>query len=160
MEELTLVLIKPDAAENGVWFEIIQCYLSEDLAILKAKLLPGMKPEMVEAFYAEHKGRLYFDELISHMTSGPVIALVIVGENAIQKVRELNGATNPAAAKTGTIRHKYGKPNSGPKNAVHGSDSKESAEREIAIIFGRDALENIHAIIGDEFWNINKRRNQ
>lgn len=140
MEELTLVLIKPDAVEKNVWFEIIQYYLNEGLKILKAKLFVRMDLEMAEAFYVDHQGKCYFDELISHMTSGLVIALLITGENAIQKVRELNGATNPAVAKTGTIRHKYGEPNGGPKNAVHGSDSKEDAGREIAMIFGRNAL--------------------
>jgi len=134
VEERTLVLIKPDAIEKDVWFEIIQIYLNEGLNVCKARIL-RMNKSLAAEFYKEHEWRSYFQELVRHMSSGPIVALIISGENAIDRVRELNGATTPAEAKEGTVRRLYGEPDSGPKNAVHGSDSKENAEREIMIIF-------------------------
>ena len=135
----TLVLIKPDVIEKDVWFEIMQVYLNNGLKICRAKIL-NIEENLAQKFYAEHEEKPFFQELVDYMTSGPTIALIVSGENAIKKVRELNGATNPAEAREGTIRHKYGELNGRTKNAVHGSDSKESAKREIITIFGKDAL--------------------
>ena len=139
MVKQTLVLIKPDVIEKDVWFEIMQVYLNNGLKICRAKIL-NIEENLAQKFYAEHEEKPFFQELVDHMTSGPTIALIVSGENAIKKVRELNGATNPAEAREGTIRHKYGEPNGGTKNAVHGSDSKENAKREIITIFGKNAL--------------------
>jgi len=132
MEE-TLVLIKPDATKMEVWLEIIDTYRGAGLEIVKTKLMPSMEKDTAEQFYQEHKGKGFFEKLISFMTSGLMIALYIKGDKAIQKVRDINGATNPKEALPGTIRKKYGK--GGPKNIVHGSDSEESAKRELLIIF-------------------------
>jgi len=137
--EETLVLIKPDAIKQDVWFDIIQIYLREGLRVCKARIL-SMDKMLAQRFYVEHTSQAYFQKLIEHITSGPIVAMVIFGEDAIQKVRELNGATNPAKAKEGTIRRKYGEPDGGPKNAVHGSDSEESFKREARIIFWEDAI--------------------
>jgi nucleoside-diphosphate kinase len=134
VEERTLVLIKPDAVNRNVWFDIMRRYLEEGLEIDLAQILT-MDEAMAREFYAEHVGRDYFQGLIDHMISGPIIAMIVSGANAVQRVRRLNGATNPVNAKEGTIRRKYGQSDGGPKNAVHGSDSAKSFERECAIIF-------------------------
>lgn len=133
MEE-TLALIKSDAIKMEVWLKIIDTYRKIGLEIVKTKLMPSMKKETAEQFYQEHKDRSFFKELISFMTSGPTIALYLKGDEAIQKVRDINGATNPKEALPGTIRQKYGK--GGPENVVHSSDSNESAKRELLIMFG------------------------
>lgn len=134
-KERTLVLIKPDAMEKRLRLPIIQIYLNAGLAIEKAKTLK-MSEELAKKFYEEHDGKPYFSGLIQHTISGPMIALVLSGKEAIKRVRELNGATNPANARKGTVRQLYGEPNGGPRNAVHSSDSSQSAEREIRLIFG------------------------
>lgn len=136
-KERTLVLIKPDAMEKRLRLPIIQEYLNYGLEIEKVKTLK-MSEEPAKKFYEEHNGKPYFTGLIRHTISGPIVALVISGKEAIRRVRELNGATNPANAKKGTIRQLYGEPNGGPRNAVHGSDSAQSAEREIRLIFGEE----------------------
>lgn len=135
VNERTLVLIKPDAVEKMARLPIIQAYLNAGLVIEKAKTLK-MSEELAKKFYEEHDGKPYFSGLIQHTISGPMIALVLSGKEAVKRVRELNGATNPANAKMGTVRYLYGEPNGGPRNAVHGSDSPQSAEREIRLIFG------------------------
>lgn len=135
VKERTLVLIKPDAMEKGLRLPIIQEYLNHGLSIEKAKTLK-MSEELAKKFYEKHDGKPYFPGLIQHMISGPMVALVLSGREAIERVRKLNGKTNPAEAEKGTIRRLYGEPNGGPRNAVHGSDSPESAEREIRLIFG------------------------
>lgn len=97
-----------------------------------------MTEDLAKEFYREHEGQPYFPELIAHMISGPIIALEIHGEDILGRVRKLHGATNPLEAAEGTIRKLYGEPVRGPKNAVHGSDSSENAERELALIFGKE----------------------
>ena len=139
MEEKTLVLIKPDAVEKDVWFEIMQLYLNNGFRICRSKILT-LDRSLAERFYAKNKKLPYFQESIEHAISGLTIALIISGEDVIQRVRELNGATNPANAREGTIRYKYGEPDSGPRNAVHGSDSKEDVTKEETIIFGEKSL--------------------
>lgn len=134
-KERTLVLIKPDAMEKRLRLPIIQEYLNIGLAIEKAKTLK-MSEELAKEFYKDHDGKPYFFGLIQHTISGPIVALVISGKEAIRRVRELNGATNPANARKGTVRQLYGEPNGGPRNAVHSSDLPQSAEREIRLIFG------------------------
>ena len=132
MVEETLVLIKPDAFSKHHVGEIINCYETAGFDILAMKMLQ-MDERIVSKHYVEHIGRPYYDDLRGFMTSGPLIAMVLSGENAIQRVRDLNGKTNPLEAAEGTIRKKFAE--SGRRNAVHASDSQESAQREIHIFF-------------------------
>ena len=132
MQEKTLVLIKPDAFEKQHTGDIIAIYEKAGLKILAMKLMQ-MTPRVAKKHYAEHIGRPYYAELEEFMTSAPLVAMVLAGDDAIARVRELNGKTNPAEAAEGTIRKLYAE--SVGKNAVHASDSSESAAREIAIFF-------------------------
>ena len=130
--EKTLVLIKPDAFADGHSGDIIARYESEGFRIAALKLMM-MTPAIAAKHYVEHIGRPYYEGLVEFMTSAPLIAMVLEGENVIKRVREINGATNPVNAAEGTIRKLYAR--DGSKNAVHASDSPSSAAREIAIFF-------------------------
>lgn len=130
--ERTLSIIKPDAVAKNVIGEIYSRFEKNGLSIAAAKML-HLSTEQAEGFYAEHKGRQFFPALIEFMTSGPVTVQVLEGENAVTKNRELMGATNPKEADAGTIRADFAE--SIDANAVHGSDSPESAAREIAYFF-------------------------
>lgn len=130
--EKTLVLIKPDALADGHSGDIIKRYENEGFKIAALKLM-RMTPSIAAKHYVEHIGRPYYDGLVEFMTSAPLIAMVLEGENVIKRVREINGATNPLNAAEGTIRKLYARDNT--KNAVHASDSPESSAREIAIFF-------------------------
>ena len=132
MQEKTLVLIKPDAFEKQHTGDIIAIYEKAGLKILAMKLMQ-MTPRVAQKHYAEHIGRPYYAELEEFMTSAPLVAMVLAGDDAIARVREINGKTNPAEAAEGTVRKLYAE--SVGKNAVHASDSPESAAREIAIFF-------------------------
>ena len=132
MQEKTLVLIKPDAFEKRHTGDIIAIYEKAGLKILAMKLMQ-MTPRVAQKHYAEHIGRPYYAELEEFMTSAPLVAMVLAGDDAIARVREINGKTNPAEAAEGTVRKLYAE--SVGKNAVHASDSSESAAREIAIFF-------------------------
>jgi nucleoside-diphosphate kinase len=136
-KEITLTIIKPYAFDHRekiftlirkAGFDIIQ--ISEASTRSKAEW---------EAFYAEHKGKIFFDNLVNFMCSGPIIAAILEKENAIQDFRTLIGSTNPANAEKGTIRNLYGNPNmyaqGKPANAIHGSDSTENAQKEIEFLF-------------------------
>ncbi|MBI2459446.1 MAG: nucleoside-diphosphate kinase [Parcubacteria group bacterium] len=114
--------------------DIIGRYLSTGLMLESIKTLT-FTSETAAEFYREHLKERFFPELAEEMTFDQCVAMIFVGENAVQKVREINGVTNPAEALPGTLRHKYGIKKKGPRNAVHGSDSLESAEREIKVIF-------------------------
>ena len=135
--EKTLVLIKPDAFRKHYRGDIIKHYENEGLKILAMKLMK-MDEKIASKHYAEHIGRPYYDDLMGFMTSGPIIAMVLEGEDAIANVRRINGKTNPAEADEGTIRKLYAE--SGSRNAVHASDSPESAAREIAIFFNASEI--------------------
>ena len=130
--EKTLVLIKPDAFADGHSGDIIKRYEDEGFKLVALKLM-RMTPSIAAKHYVEHIGRPYYEGLVEFMTSAPLIAMVLEGENVIARVREINGATNPANAAEGTIRKLYAR--DGSKNAVHASDSPTSAAREIAIFF-------------------------
>ena len=130
--ERTLSIIKPDAVAKNVVGKIISRFEDGDLRVVACKMLQ-LTVETAGGFYAEHKERGFFKDLVEFMTSGPVIVQVLEGENAIARNRELMGATNPAQAAPGTIRADFAK--SIDANAVHGSDSSASAEREIAYFF-------------------------
>ncbi len=130
--ERTLSIIKPDAVAKNVIGEIIARFEQAGLKIAAAKL-QQLSREQAEGFYAEHKERPFFPALVEFMTSGPVVVQVLEGENAIVKNRELMGATNPQEAEAGTIRADFAQ--SIDANAVHGSDSPESAAREVSYFF-------------------------
>jgi nucleoside-diphosphate kinase len=131
--EQTLVLIKPDAVERSLAGEILARFERRGLELREAKLLT-VDRSFAEEHYAEHAEKPFYGELVSFITSGPTLALVLEGEGAIAVVRTTMGATNPADAGPGTIRGDFAL--SMPDNLVHGSDSSESAEREIALWFG------------------------
>ena len=130
--ENTLSIIKPDAVSKNVLGKILDRFESSGLKIIAIKML-YLDKDMAEGFYSEHKGKPFFDKLINFMTSGPVVVQVLSGENAIKTNRELMGNTNPEEAASGTIRSDFAE--SIDANAVHGSDSSESAEREISYFF-------------------------
>lgn len=135
--ERTLSIIKPDAVAKNVIGQIYSRFEKAGLSIVAAKML-RLSREQAEGFYAEHKGRPFFPALIDFMTSGPVTVQVLEGENAVLKNRELMGATNPKNAEPGTIRADFA--DSIDANAVHGSDSPESAAREVAYFFASSDL--------------------
>lgn len=130
--ERTLSIIKPDAVAKNVIGEILSRFEKANLTIVAAKMM-HLTQEQAEGFYAEHKERPFFNDLVAFMTSGPVVVQVLEGEGAILKNRDLMGATNPKEADAGTIRADFA--SSIDANAVHGSDSSASAEREIAYFF-------------------------
>ena len=130
--ERTLSIIKPDAVGKNVIGQIESRFEAAGLTIVAMKMLQ-LDDELAGGFYAEHKERPFYKDLVGFMTSGPVVVQVLEGENAIAKNRELMGATNPKEAAAGTIRSDFAE--SIDANAVHGSDSPESAAREVAYFF-------------------------
>lgn len=130
--EQTLVLIKPDGVKRNLIGQILHEYERNGLKIAAMKMVDADE-ETVKAHYAEHTEKPFFGEMVDYLTSGPLVALVIEGEEAIQKVRTLNGATDPKEAAVNTIRALYA--NSLSENTVHASDSPEAATREISIWF-------------------------
>jgi len=135
--ERTLSIVKPDAVVRNHIGEIYSRFEKNGLAIVAAKML-RLSEAQAQGFYAEHKARPFFGDLVAYMTSGPVMVQVLEGEGAVLKNRELMGATNPANAAPGTIRADFAE--SVEANAVHGSDSPESAAREIAYFFKPEEL--------------------
>ena len=135
--ERTLSIIKPDAVGKNVIGEIYSRFEKAGLRIVAAKMVQ-LTDETAGGFYAEHKERGFFKDLIAFMTSGPVMVQVLEGENAVAQNRDLMGATNPKDAKPGTIRADFAV--SIDANAVHGSDSATSAAREIAYFFQNDEI--------------------
>jgi nucleoside-diphosphate kinase len=135
--ERTLSIVKPDAVAKNVIGEIATRFESAGLSVVALKMI-HLSKEKAEGFYAEHKERPFFADLVSFMTSGPVVVQVLEGEGAVLKNRDLMGATNPQEAAAGTIRADFAQ--SIDENAVHGSDSPESAAREIAYFFAADEL--------------------
>jgi nucleoside-diphosphate kinase len=137
--EKTFSIIKPNATADNNIGNIIAIFEKQGLRIAGAKFTQLSK-EKAEGFYIEHKERPFFGELVDFMISGPVMLMSLEGENAVSKNREIMGATNPADAADGTIRKLYAK--SIGENAVHGSDSAESAERELSYFFEKNELVN------------------
>ena len=131
--EQTLSIIKPDAVAKNVIGEIYTRFEKANLKIIKAMMV-HLSQEEAEGFYAVHKERPFFNDLVKFMTSGPVMIQALEGDNAVLKNRELMGATNPKEADAGTIRADFA--NSIDANAVHGSDSLENAKIEIEYFFG------------------------
>ena len=135
--EQTLSIIKPDAVAKNVTGQINARFEAAGLQIVAQKMV-RLSDDVAGGFYAEHKERPFYADLVGFMTSGPVVVQVLEGEGAILKNRELMGATNPAEADAGTIRADFAK--SIDANAVHGSDAPESAAREIAYFFAASEL--------------------
>ena len=135
--ERTFSIVKPDAVANGYLGEILARFEKNGLKVVAAKMIK-MDEAKAGGFYAEHEGRPFYPELVEFMTSGPVLVQVLEGENAVVANRELMGATNPEQAAEGTLRKDFAE--SMGRNAVHGSDSPESAAREIAYFFGDDEI--------------------
>ncbi len=133
--EKTLSLIKPDAVERNLIGKIITIFESNGLVINKMKKI-HIDLKFAQKFYEMHSSRPFFNDLCNYISSGPLVAIVLEGDNAIQKNRDLMGATNPSEAKEGTIRKMFAI--SIDKNSVHGSDSLESAKREIELFFEQD----------------------
>ncbi len=138
-KEMTFSIIKPNAIKKNAIGDIISMFESQGLKVSAAKLTV-LSRKKAEEFYAEHKARPFFGELVDFMTSGPVMLMALTGEGAVLKNREIMGATDPAKAADGTVRKKHGA-NVG-ENAVHGSDSPESAARELALFFEKTELVN------------------
>ena len=137
--EKTLSIIKPDAVGKNVIGKIISRFEENNLYLVAGKLV-HLSDEMASGFYAEHEGKPFFNDLKKFMTSGPVFVQVLEGENAVQKNRDLMGSTNPKEAAPGTIRADFA--NSIDANSVHGSDSVESAKREIEYFFNTEEILN------------------
>ena len=135
--ERTLILIKPDAVRRRLAGEILQRIESRGFTVVAGKLVTASRA-LGEEHYGEHKDKPFFGELVDFITSGPTWALVVEGEGAIATMRKTIGATNPANAEPGTIRGDLAM--SMPDNLVHGSDSPESAQREIGLWFSADEL--------------------
>ncbi len=137
--EKTFSIIKPNAMKKNCIGDIVSMFEANGLKIAAAKLVVISKSKC-EEFYGEHKARPFFGELVSFMTSGPVMLMCLAGENAVAKNREIMGATDPKKAAPGTIRFKFG--DSVGENAAHGSDSVASADRELALFFEKSELVN------------------
>lgn len=137
MLERTFVMLKPDAVQRGCCGEIISRFERRGLKIVALKML-WITRELAEKHYAEHKGKKFFEGLISYITSGPVIAMVIEGKNAVKLVRDMMGKTNPQESMPGTIRGDYAIDLG--RNIIHGSDSLASAEREISLFFAKEEI--------------------
>lgn len=135
MLQQTLLVIKPDAVARSLAGEIWAHVEREGFRVERLQLQTWDRPR-AEAFYSEHRGKPFFEALIEHTVSGPLVAAVLTGEDAVARIRALNGATDPAAAAPGTLRRKFGlSPN---HNAVHGSENPDAAAYEIGVVFGKD----------------------
>lgn len=130
--EKTLILIKPDGVERKLMGKIIDRIEAKGLQIEEMKMMP-LSSEVAEAHYEEHRDKPFFSSLVEFMTSGPIVAIIVSGEGAVKGMRNLMGATNPLESAPGSIRGDFGLEMS--KNLIHGSDSPESAKREIDLFF-------------------------
>ena len=137
MSNRTLAIIKPDAVDNGYTGKIIDRIISAGFKIRAARLM-HLSREQAESFYAVHRGRPFYNDLVDFMASGPCMPMVLEHEDAVNAFRELIGATNPAKANEGTIRKDFAE--SVQNNAVHGSDSDENAQKEIAFFYSTDQI--------------------
>ena len=135
--ERTFSIVKPDGVEKNLIGEVYRRFEQAGLQIVAAKML-HLTREQAEGFYAVHKERPFYNDLVSYMISGPVMIQVLAGENAIATNREVMGATNPADADPGTIRKDFA--TSIEENVVHGSDGPDTARQEIAFFFGEDEI--------------------
>ena len=132
MIERSVVLIKPDGVERNLIGNIISCYEDNGLKVVELKLMKATR-EIAEKHYCQHKGKDFYEELITFITRSPLCAIILKGEDAVARIRSINGATSPTDAAEGTIRHRYAR--SKTENCVHASDTVESAKEEIALWF-------------------------
>ena len=130
--EQTLSIIKPDAVERNLTDDIKEKFLKNNLKIIKSKKIQINKEEASE-FYKVHQSKPFYDRLCSYLSSGPIVVMILEGQNAIEENRKLMGSTDPTNADEGTLRKLYGL--SIDKNSVHGSDSRENAKKEINFFF-------------------------
>ncbi|MCS7150031.1 MAG: nucleoside-diphosphate kinase [Caldimicrobium sp.] len=137
MTERTLVMIKPDGVERNLIGKVISIFEERGLRVVALKKTRLTK-DQAKAFYIVHKDRPFYEDLTTYMSSGPIVAMVLEGENAIKRVREIMGATDPKEAQEGTIRKLFALDKE--KNTVHGSDSPESAMKEIPFFFSEQEL--------------------
>ncbi len=135
--EKSLVLIKPDAVQRALAGEIIARLERKGLKIVAMKML-HMDRSLAQRHYAIHKGKAFFNDLVEFITSGPLIAIVLQGKNAVEVIRQMMGETDPAKASSGTIRGDFGIDIS--HNLIHGSDSVENASKEIGLFFSADEI--------------------
>jgi Nucleoside diphosphate kinase len=135
--ERTFAMVKPDGVQRGLAGEIVSRFEKKGIKIAALKLMQ-ITPELAAKHYAEHRERPFFADLVSFITSGPVVAMVLEGENVIAMVRTMMGATNPKDSAPGTIRGDFGM--TIDKNVIHGSDSPDSAAREISIFFAENEI--------------------
>ena len=132
MIEKSMVLIKPDGVERNIIGNIISVYEDNGLKVRHLKLMQATR-EIAEKHYSQHKGKPFYEELITFITRSPLVAMILEGEDAISRIRQLNGATSPDDAAPGTIRFRYAR--SKTENCVHASDNAESAKEEISLWF-------------------------
>ena len=147
MTERTFVMVKPDGVQRGLVGEIIRRLERKGLKIVAMKMLK-IDEDLAKEHYAEHREKPFFKNLVKYITSGPVVAMVVEGKEAVRVVRNLVGATNPVEANPGTIRGDFGLDIG--RNVVHASDSIESAKREISLFFKPEEILEYERI--DEFW--------
>ena len=147
MPERTFVLLKPDAVQRVLVGRIVTRFEMRGLKLLGLKMM-RVSRKLAESYYAEHRGKPFFDPLMTYITSGPVVAMVLEGEGAVAIVRKMMGKTNSAEAEPGTIRGDFALTIG--RNVIHGSDSPESAAREIGLFFTPEELLAYRRI--DEAW--------
>jgi len=143
--ERTFVMVKPDGVQRGLVGEVVSRFEKRGIEICALKMMKIPK-ELAERHYGEHKGKSFYDSLVAFITSGPVVCMVLEGDNAVTAVRAMMGKTNPQDAPIGTIRGDLAMHMS--KNVVHGSDSPESAKREIALFFNDYEIQKYDRIDG------------
>ncbi|KAB2333685.1 nucleoside-diphosphate kinase [Bacillus mesophilum] len=142
----TFLMVKPDGVQRNLIGEIVSRFEKKGFQLVGAKLM-SIPKELAEEHYGEHKERPFFGELVDFITSGPVFAMVWEGENVIATARQMMGATNPKDAAPGTLRGDFGVIVG--KNIIHGSDSPESAEREIGLFFKQEELVEYNKLMND-----------
>ncbi len=145
--ERTFVMVKPDGVQRGIAGQVISRFEAKGLKLVAAKLMT-IDSELAAKHYGEHRGKPFYEKLVKFITSGPVLAMVWEGEDAISVVRTLVGKTNPKEAGPGTIRGDYGMTTG--RNIIHASDSQASAEREINLFFSEKEIQEYTRI--DETW--------
>ena len=151
MIERTFVMVKPDGVERGLVGKVLDRFEARGMKICALKLM-RIPRELAERHYAEHKGKSFYEPLLSYITSGPVVCMVLEGENVVASVRTMMGKTNPQDASPGTIRADFAQVTG--RNIVHGSDSPESAKREIKLFFNDYEIQKYEK--PDEAWVFEK----
>ena len=151
MIEKTFVMVKPDGVQRGIVGKIVQRFEERGLKICAVKMMK-IPRELAERHYEEHKGKGFYEPLLSYITSGPVACMVLEGENAVASARAMMGKTNPQDAAPGTIRGDFAQVTG--RNVIHGSDSSESAKREIKLFFNDYEIHKYEKI--DEVWLLEK----